>query len=206
MRAYGNDEDTLVGLALDYLRLCPRIESDTGYSVDESVGALTFEVFAACKYAPWSLRSKAFWSQNGNDQILISGFGVRTVEPITDRRTYSATAAVGAWLDFSYLFGCDNKEIGCFTGWTKNLGSQDRLFIDPKTEQPLLFALTSFGKNIEYVWRISPRFVFKKDPIRFGAELEITQSSFGKLNTFGRVTNGTPVTAYRILLALYYMF
>lgn len=206
IRAYGNDDNNVVGMAADYLRLCPRIESLTGYSVNEHLGSFTWEAFGACRYAPWSLRSKVFWAQNGNDQLLISGFGVATVHPVTDQRTYTNTAAVGAWLDFSYLFGCDDTELGFFVGGTKNLGSRNRLFIDPNTQQPIVYALTRFGPNLDYVWRVSPRFVFKRDPIRFGAEFEVTTASFGPLDTFGKVTRGTPVTGYRILLALYYMF
>ncbi len=206
VRAYGNDNNNVIGAAIDYLRLCPRIESLTGYSVDEYIGSVTVEAFAACRYAPWSLRSKVFWSENGNDQLLISGFGVRSVEPITDKRTYSNTAAVGAWLDFSYLFGCDDIELGFFTGWTKNLGSRHRLYIDPTTKQPIIFALTAFGPRLEYVARVSPRFIIKKDPIRFGAEFEVTRAAFGTLNSCGKVTHGVPVTGYRVLLAIYYMF
>ena len=206
MRAYGNNDDNLVGIAGDYKRLVPRIESLTGYAVNESIGSFIFEAFGACSYAPWSLRTKVFWAQNANDQLLISGFGVRTIEPITDQRTYSNTATAGGWLDFSYLFDCNNTELGCFIGSTKNLGSRHRLYIDDTTGQPIIYALTIYGQNLDYVWRVSPRFVVKKDPLRFGAELEVTQASFGTPNACGRVQNGVPVTNYRILLALYYMF
>jgi len=206
IRAYGSDPANVIGFAADYLRLCPRIESDTGYSVSEYIGSMTYEAFAAYQHAPWSVRTKLFWSENGNDQILISGFGVRSIAPITDERTYSNTAAVGAWLDFSYLFGCDDTELGFFFFFFKNLGSKDRLYIDPTTDQPIIYALTEYGPRVEYVWRISPRFVYKRDPVRFGAELEVTTASFGKPNDFGKVIDGTPVTGYRIILALYYMF
>lgn len=206
IRAYGNHDDNLIGAAVDYLRLCPRIESDTGYSVDEKIGSVTLEAFAACRYAPWSLRTKLFWSENGNNQLLISGFGIKTEAPTTDQRTYSNTAAVGAWLDFSYLFGCDDIELGIFTGGTKNLGSRNRLFIDPTTDEPIIYALTTYGPHLDYVWRVSPRCIYKRDPIRFGAEFEVTGASFGTPNAFGKITQGTPVTGYRILLALYYMF
>ncbi len=130
MRAYGNNDDNLVGIAGDYLRLAPRIESLTGYAVHESINSFAFEAFAACKYAPWSLRAKGYWAQNANDQLLISGFGVRTIEPVTDYRTYSNTAAAGGWLDFSYFFHCDDFELGAFIGGTKNLGSRHCLYID----------------------------------------------------------------------------
>ena len=80
---------------------------------------------------PGRLRMKGIWSQNGADQILISGYGVRTINPETDCRNYSNTEAVAGWIDFSYLLGCDNHELGFFVGGTKNLGSQHKIYIDP---------------------------------------------------------------------------
>ncbi len=206
LRAYGDNEGTLCGVAGDYLRLAPRIESLTGYAVDEYINSFIFEAFAAWRNPPWSLRMKGYWAQNANDQVLISGFGVRTIEPVTDYRTYSNTAAAGGWIDFSYLFGCDDRELGCFMGGIKNLGSRHRLYIDEATGQPIIYALTIYGPTIDYVFRVSPRFIFKKDPIRVGAEIEMTRASFGTPNAYGRITNGVPVTNVRILLVLYFMF
>lgn len=200
---FGNN---VVGIAADYTRLVPRIVSNENVAVNESINSVFCEGFAAFLQPPWSLRMKAFWAQNANDQLLISGFGVKTVQEETDKRTYSNTAAVGAWLDFSYLFGCDDKELGFFVGGTKNLGSQDRLFIDPETGRPIIFALTQFGPDIDYVVRFSPRFVYKKDPIRLGVEVDYSRASFGKPDACGRVRNGIPVNNARIIIALYYMF
>jgi hypothetical protein len=209
MRGYTTNN--MFGVAADYKRLVPRISSTNPvtnqlFKVDEYFDSFIFEAFAAFNQPPWSLRMKAIWAQNANDQLMISGFGVRCRNPITYAQTYSPTACAGAWLDFTYIFGCDNNELGIFVGGTKNLGSRHRLFIDPTTHLPTIFALTQYGPNIDYVWRISPRYIFMKDPIRFGAELEITQASFGTPNAFGRVCNGVPVTNYRVIFVLYYMF
>ncbi len=196
----------LVGLAADYKRLVPRIVSDENVIVNESINSFIVEAFTALIYAPWSLRMKVFWAQNGTDHLLMSGYGVRTVNPLTDARTYSNTAAVGAWLDSSYLFCCDAMELGCLVGGTKNLGSRHKLFIDQETKRPIIFALNDDAQDIDYVVRIAPRYVYKRDPIRFGAEFEWTRASFGKPNRCGRVKNGVPVDNFRVLLALYYMF
>jgi hypothetical protein len=204
MRGYF--KDNVVGVAADYKRLVPRIESDKNVKVNEFIDSFIFEAFAAFIYAPWSLRTKVFWAQNGTDQLLISGYGVHTINPVTDARTYTNTAAAGGWLDFSYLFGCDNHELGFFVGGTKNLGSRQSLFIDPETGQPIIYALSGLAQNLDYVVRVSPRYIFMKDPIRFGAEVEWTRASWGTPNRCGKVRNGVPVDNIRILLALYYMF
>ncbi len=204
-RAYFN-ENSLIGAAADYKRLVPRIVTNKCVSVHEVINSFIFEAFGAVMCPPWSLRTKVFYAQNGNDQLFFSGFGVRTIDPKTDKRTYSNTTQVGAWLDFSYLFGCDDKELGFFVGGGKNIGSRHRLFVDPKTDLPIIFAFTDLGPEIDYIVRFAPRFVYKKDPIRFGAELDFSRGSFGCPDCFGRIKNGVPVNNIRILLALYYMF
>ena len=205
-RAYWNDDAHMIGAAVDYKRLVPRIVTDKCVAENSAVGSIIFEAFASFLQPPWSLRLKAFWAENANDQFLISGFGVRTRDPITNCQTYSSTATAGAWLDFTYIFGCDDREFGFFVGGTKNLGSRDALFIDPETNLPIIFALTRFGPDIDYVVKFQPRFVYRKDPIRFGAELEYARASFGCPDECGRVRNGIPVDDFRILLALYYVF
>ncbi len=204
MRGYF--DNALVGIAGDYLRLTPRIVTNNNVKTDEHINSFIVEAFGAVVHAPWSLRAKVLWAQNGNDQLLISGFGVRTVDPVTDRRTYSNTAAVAAWLDFSYIFCCDNMELGFFVGGTKNLGSSDRLFIDPTTKLPIIYAFDGVAQNLDYVVRFSPRYIYKRDPIRFAAEIEWTRASWGTPDRFGRVRNGCPVDNVRTMLALYYMF
>lgn len=205
MRGYFGDNN-LVGIAGDYKRLVPRIQSDLNIKVNEYIDSFIFEAFAAYVHPPWSFRTKVFWAQNGTDQQLISGYGVRTVNPITDERTYSNTAATGAWFDFSYLFYCDSMELGFFAGGTKNLGSKHALYIDPTTNLPIIYALTGNAQNLDYVTRFSPRYVFRKDPVRVGFEVEWTRASWGTPNRFGKVRNGVPVDNIRILLALFYMF
>mgnify|MGYP000750586628 CR=1 FL=1 len=180
--------------------------SNKNISVKEYINSFTFEAFGAFIHPPWSLRLKAFWAQNGNNQLLLSGFAVRTIDVETDKRTYSNTALAGAWLDFSYLFGCDDKELGVFVGGGKNLGSSERLYIEPTTGLPIIYSLTEFGPFIDSVFRVAPRFIVKKDPFRFGIEVDVTRASFGNPNSFGKVLNGVPVTNARFLLAFYYMF
>lgn len=204
-KGYFNDDNSMVGFAADYLRLVPRIVSNN-VAVCEHINSFIVEAFSSLIHAPWSLRMKVFWAQNGNDQLLLSGFGVRTVNSFTDERTYSNTAATGAWLDFSYIFCCDSMELGLFVGGTKNLGSRHALFIDPTTHLPIIYAFNGDAQNIDYVVRVSPRYIFKRDPIRFGAELEWTRASWGTPNRFGKVCNGCPVDNFRILMALYYVF
>lgn len=208
MRAYGTH--SVWGIAGDYKRLVPRIVSNDCVKVKEHIDSFIVEGFGSfkknfeCSYCV--ARMKAYWAQNGSDLELISGFGVKCIDPCTDRRTYANTAAAGAWFDFSYYFHQDEMEFGLFVGGTKNLGSHDRLYIDPATGKPIIYALLGVAQDIDYVVDVIPRFVFMKDPIRVGVELTYSRASWGKPDCTGRVRHGCPVDNYRIYFVLYYLF
>lgn len=196
----------LIGVAADYKRLTPRLVSNNNVAVSEHIDSFIVEGFASFNYAPWSLRMKGIWSQNGADQLLISGYGVRSINAETDCRSYSNTAAAAGWIDFSYLFCCDNHELGLFVGGTKNLGSRHKLYVNPTTGLPIIYALQGITQNMDYEVRFVPRYIFMKDPIRFGLEVDYIRTSWGTPNACGKVENGIPVNLVRILAVLYYMF
>jgi hypothetical protein len=194
------------GIAGDVLRLVPRLVSDKNVKVNEHIVSFRGEAFASWTYPSWSLRTKVLYAQNGNDLLLISGFGVHTVDPKTDFRTYTNTACAAAWVDASYFFYNDTMELGLFAGGTKNLGSVRSLFIDPATQEPIIYTLVDIAKDLSYVARISPRYAFVKDPVRFGLEIEYTRAAFGKARKNGQIAHTRPVNNVRVLAALYYVF
>ena len=208
MRAYGARH--MVGVAGDYKRLVPRVLTNDNVKVREHIDSFIFEGFGTYtinfEYSAFVARMKAYWAQNGSDQQFISGYGVRTLDLRTDVRTYANTAAVGAWLDCSYYFHCDEFELGIFAGGTKNLGSRERLYIDPETHQPIIYSLLNVAQNLDYVVHVIPRFVFMKDPLRVGVELQYSRASWGTPNACAKVENGVPVDNYRIFFAVYYLF
>lgn len=205
MRAYIH-EWAVIGIAADYKRLAPRIVTDNCVKAKEHNNSFIVEGFAACVYEPWFVRMKAYWAQNGADQLLISGYGVRTIDRITDCRTYANTACAGGWLDFSYIFHCAHMELGLFVGGTKNLGSRECLYIEHKTGLPIIYGLLGKSQDIDYVVQVTPRYVYIHDPLRAGIEFQVSRASWGTPDEFGKVKNGCPVTDFRVLLVLYYMF
>ena len=80
------------------------------------------------------------------------------------------------------------------------------MHIDPSTGLPIIYALLGNSQNIDYDVRVTPRYIFMKDPLRFGLELDFIRTSWGTPNACGKVENGKPVNLVRILAVLYYMF
>lgn len=205
LRAHG--EQYLCGAAFDYKRLKPRLVSNKGINVHEHIDSFISEAYVRLDFFPVSLRMKGIWAQNANDQVMISGFGVKNINPVTDARTYANTATASGWIDASfYLDESKDNQLGIFAGYCKNLGSQERLFINPKTGRPIIYALLDVSQKIDDMFRLSPRLVIKRDPFLVGFELEYTQTSWGKPNTFGKVPNARPVGNIRFIAQINYIF
>jgi hypothetical protein len=205
LRAYG--ESYFAGFAFDFKRLKPRLVSDKKIDVHEHIDSFITEAFLRLNYESLILRMKGIWAQNANDQGLISGFAVRTVDPITDARTYANTTAASFWFDASHFFDVEKvHEIGVFFGYSQNLGAQHKLFIDPKTGKPIIYALLGVSQNVDNLFRISPRYIFDKEPFLIGLELEYTQTAWGRPNNYGKVINTKNVGALRFLVQLNYLF
>ncbi len=196
-------EDTVFGIALDYKRLVPRLESEKGIAVQEKIDSIIFQVYGAYNAKRLQIRSKVVYGQNGSDQILLSGYAVETRNKVTGAQTYSNTASVSAWIDAAYWFDEQTKSVGIFGGYTKNLGSSDCLFIDPSTKQPIVFA---FDPDIDYVGRVSTRFRYIYKAFHIGRELEFIRASYGTLNRRAEVIRSCPVDNIRLLGEILYYF
>lgn len=206
IRAYG--ENYFAGFAFDYKRLKPRLVSKEKIDVHEHIDSFITEAFVRYNYSDnLILRTKGIWAQNANDQGLISGFAVKTVNPITDARTYANTAAASFWFDATYFFDQEQEhQVGVFIGYAKNLGAQHELFINPKTGRPIIYALLDVSQNIDDLFRISPRYIINREPFLVGFELEYTQTAWGCPNKCAKVIDTRNVGLVRFLIQINYVF
>jgi hypothetical protein len=195
---------SLVGFNLDFKRIIPRIVTDKNVKVAEYNNSFVGQIFATfIPHNNWRASVKLLFEQNGTANILPGGYAIRTIDPLTDARTYANINWITAWLDTSYLFCDHGVELGVFLAAGKNFGSTHRLFIDCKTKQPVIYG---DGGDIAHLTRISPRLFVNREPFKFGLEIEITTAAFGTLDEYARVYNTRAVTGVRLLLATYYVF
>ena len=196
-------DEIFFGAAFDYERLVPRIVTNNNVAAHEKIDSFIGQAWGAYNGEKFQFYAKVVFAQNASDQLLLSGFGVRTIEPFSDIRTYSNTQAVAAWIDTAYWFREETISIGLFAGGTKNLGSFDKLYVDPTTGQPIVYAI---NPNVAYVFRVSPRFRFVKKPMTIGLELEYTQAAFGILNRHAVPVNTKATWNQRVLFEIAYVF
>jgi hypothetical protein len=193
----------ICGAAIDYKRLVPRLVTDKCIKVNESINSFIGFAYAKLFGENSYLSLRAYLAQNASDQSKISGYAVRTVDPATDFRTYTNTHDFSVAVETAYLSERFNLEPGLFAGYSKNLGSRDPLYIDPKTNQPIVYAI---APRIDYVFRISPRMWWRINSLNIGLELEYTRGAFGDLNCFARPVNPRAIQNFRFICSMQYDF
>lgn len=191
------------GANFDFKRIVPRIVTDKNFKVNEYNNSFTAQIFARFQLDNGSVRMKCIFEQNGPANIMPGGYAIRTIDPITDKRTYSSLSWFATWIDTTYTLSKSRIDLGLFVAAAKNLGSFQALYINPKTNRPVVYGV---GEDISYLWRISPRMVVNRLPFRFGLELEITTAGFGCIDQWDHVSNVRPVTNARLMLSTYYVF
>ncbi len=195
--------DVVIGAGGNYKRIAPHIESEKGFAVHEKIDSACCELYAAYNGKKFQVRTKFIYDQNGASLLLLSGFAVRSINPVTGQQSFANTQAVSAWIDTAYWFHNETVSVGGFLGYTKALGSSHRLYIDKTTKQPVVFAL---DPTLAYLGRFAPRIRYKTNLFQFGAELDITWSAYGRLNNRAQVVHAVPTAVYRILLEALYFF
>lgn len=201
---YENDQ-VYVGFCVGYERLVPRLESNTGYKVNESINSAVALMFAKVIFDPMEIRQSIIYGQNANNLLLLGGFGVSRFNPATGQREYTNISTLNYWIDINIT---RKTEPGIFIGIAKNLGARKNVIqclVDPPTgdQESTVYGL---GLDINTLLRVAPRVRWHVLPVDFCAEIEYVRASYGCLNNKAQVKNHDPVTGIRLLLTTYYYF
>lgn len=193
------------GVGVDFRRLKPRLESATGFKVDEHVNSVSALAYVTLQFKDWVLKTKATYASNDFSYLMVGGYGIHSVNPITEQQTYTPIRNIATWLDFSY-----GKVLvpGLFFGFLKNLGAPECLA--PVSDVPGATSLADViygrGKNIDWLLRASPRLVWNVKNLQVCGELEVTHAEYGTIEQNAKVCGNDPQTNVRVLLATFYYF
>lgn len=199
---YEWNEDTFTGVAISYKRLIPELVTDKNYKTENSINSIITEAY--CKIAfskKFHISSKFVYAQSGVDQGLLSGYGVENLKPETDLATYTNISAASAWLDITYF--TEKFETGAFFGIAKKLKNKHKFYIDPSTQEPIVYELIP---NLSSLFKVSPRIFWAFDPIRFGFEISYALAYYGDFNRCANLINLKPSQNWRFLGTVYYLF
>lgn len=188
-----------IGAGIDVMRICPRLVSNLDYKEVNPFSTFSAIIYSKLSYDHIVLCSKFAYAQNASIWYMIGGYGVHTVDPATDIRTYTPLRTVSFW---SELVFNGTIEPALFIGFVKNLGAS-KTIIPAIGDEITIYGL---GTNINTVFRASPRVRWYIKSFVAGIEVEYTRATYGTPNNFGKVENTIPVGNTRFLFATYYIF
>lgn len=196
-------EHVHLGIGGDYKRLVPRLVSNQNIKVDESISSFCAIAYADLYYDELRATAKFIYSESGDCYNLLGGYAVHSIDPITDKRTYTNLRYIGCWLD---IYAVGKIEPGMFIGVTKNVGAAKTIIPCIEQDGKLVSLVYGYGTEVDYLFRVSPRLRILFDPFTVGFEVEYNRAAYGRINTQGEVVNTRPVGAIRCLVGFYYFF
>ena len=185
----------LLGGGAGFKKLVPMIETEQGYHTTEGVGSFLGELYTKLTLRGITFKAQGVFGQNNYDLLMISSFGITSVDAVTGRQTYAPTGSYSVWTE---IHSNNPKwQPGFFAGFTRNLGAGEDISAG---------GVVGTRGDIDYVYRLSPRILYNVGKMRFGLELEYTAAAFGSIDPKGLVINSKEVGNMRALLGVFYFF
>ena len=190
-----NSPGILLGGGAGFKRLVPIIETEQGYHTSAGVGSFLTELYGKLTLKKLTIKAEGVLGQNNYDLLMISSFGITSVDPVTGRMTYAPTGSYSVWTEIH----SNNPKWrpGLFAGYTKNLGAGQDISAG---------GIVGSRGDIDFIYRISPRLIYNVGKMRFGLELEYTVAAFGTINPEGLVEDSKAVGNLRTLIGVFYFF
>jgi hypothetical protein len=185
----------LIGGGAGFKKLVPMIETEEGFHTTEGVGSFLTELYGKLTFKKLTIKAEGVFGQNNYDLLMISSFGIKSIDPVTGRQTYVPTGSYSVW---SEIHSNNPKwQPGLFAGYTRNLGAGQDISAG---------GIVGTRGNIDYIYRVSPRILYNVGKMRFGLELEYTVAAFGTIDPEGLVVDPKAVGNMRALLGVFYFF
>ncbi|NVO21479.1 MAG: hypothetical protein HXX13_17390 [Bacteroidetes bacterium] len=198
-----NFNHVFCGAGFDFKKLVPRLKTDLKLKSNEKVNSYTFTGFMKISLKPIVVKAQFIYGQNLTDHSMVGGYGVISIDPLTDHRTYKPLRDVSAWVGLSTT----GKKIqySLFAGYLHNLGCKDSIIA------PFVYArgIDRFGQrksDLNYAWRITPMFSWLIGNLALVAEVEITTASYGQADKYYYIRSSNSVTNIRTTLSVAYNF
>jgi len=187
-----HDANSTLGIAVHYMSMVPRLKSDEGYKVDERVNGLTLEAHGRYKHDLLTISAKSFISQNVNFLNTLGGYGVKSTDAKTGKKTYAPLRISHSWLNIMYG---SKWRGGVFMGYLKNLGASKEVS-----------ELVGVGTNVDQLATASAELTYNIPGWKFGLEYNFTNAWYGTADSKARIKNTYTVNNHRLLFAALFIF
>jgi hypothetical protein len=188
------DDKLFAGAGVDYKRLTPRLVTDSLYATEAAVNCISYTAFVMAKTKPLVLKMQWIYGQGLNDHIVMGGYGVSSIDPLSDEHTYSPLNYLSGWINLQTTGKTWQGSL--FAGYTKGYGS----------DEVITGSVYARDSDIEYVYRLAPMLSYINGKLLLAVECEITTAAYGKTDSHYKVIDSSPVTNTRISFSAGYFF
>ena len=182
------------GIGVDYKRLMPRLVTDSLFKTKASVNCFSYTAFAMLKTKPLIVKMQWIYGQGLNDHLLLGGYGITSIDPLTNEHEYSPLNYLSGWV--SILTTGTKWQASLFAGYTQGFGSNDEI----------IGAVYARDADIAYVYRLSPMLSYTNGKLTLATEVEYTAAAYGKPDTYYKVNEASMVRNTRLSISLGYFF
>lgn len=188
------NKNWFAGIAADYKQLTPRLVTDSLYAANEKLNCYSYSGFISYKSSDFAIKAHYIYGQALNDHLMMGGFGVSDVNPVTRQRDYTPLVIHSWWLNASKTYG--NWQPSVFLGLTTNSGATEEI------HGPMY----ARGEDIAYVYRVSPMLTYNVDRFSLMGEVEYTVAAYGAPDAKYNVQKAKETANVRVNLAVMYTF
>lgn len=193
---FNGDSSKINGAAgINFKSIVPEIKTSLGYYTNEHVNSLSYYAYIQKKFKPLTVRLMGILADNATDMMMIGGYAIAdTIDKTKGYKKYTNLTTGSAWMDIQT--SGKKVQFGLFAGYTKNLGSDDKIYGKYYVR----------GQNIDYIYRVSPRISFISKKLNLSFEIEMTDAAYGRPQINGTVVKTQDVMNIRYLFAAIYNF
>ena len=159
--------ENLLGIAIDYKNLTPRLLTDSNYIAKESFDNLSYSTFAKLSFPFILVKFQGIYGQNLNDHCMMGGYGITAIDTINNRKKYEPLNYVSTWINI--MSNGKHWQFGLFGGYSHNLGTFSEIISTVYARDP----------DIYYVYRIAPLVVYTSGKFNMAGEIEYTAAAYG---------------------------
>jgi len=182
------------GVGFDFKHIHPRLVTDSLYATNAAVNCRSFTAFVTVKTKPVIIKTQWIYGQGLNDHLLMGGYGITHIDPMTNQHEYAPLNYLSGWLNLQTTG--KSWQGSLFAGYTKGMGAKDII----------TGAIYARDADIAHVYRLAPMLSYINGKLLLAIEFEMTTAAYGKTDTHYKVYDASSVTNTRISFSAGYFF
>lgn len=182
------------GIGFDYKHIHPRLVTDSLYATKAAVNCFSYTAFIMAKTKPVIIKMQWIYGQGLNDHLVMGGYGVKSVDPLTNQQEYIPLTYLSGWINLQTTGKTWQGSL--FAGYTKGFGAVEQI----------TGAVYARDADISYVYRFAPMLSYINGKLLLATEFEVTTAAYGIPDAKYKVQDASPVTNTRISFSAGYFF